>query len=171
MTNIIRTFVDKRRKQKEHRKELDNQWKDIIEEQELIEPELLNVLSEQYKPTPEKINELSTTLGIDKDSTESYLLIMYNLSNGTFVKSMDLALKKFKTNEEQGIERARLLPELFQALMEITNAIATGSIKAKPGNAIRKISHFFEMAVSTNEAKFWHTVNEMKNISNGMSSF
>lgn len=174
MTNIIRTFVDKRRKQTDYGAELKEQWQEFIEEhkQDTLNPDFISKMAEMYWPTPEKITDLRTSFGIDEDSAESYLLIMYNLTNGTFVEHIEKGCERFKGDETQMLEKGLMLPDLFKALMDILNAITTGRIKVKPKKAIQKLYFLFEtVGTASNEAMLWHTVNEMKHISNGMMTF
>lgn len=169
MTNIISKFIATRKARKQRLKHLNNQWNEILEEREPIDTEYIKIIQQQFTPTPENIDSISKEANIDKDSAISYLLLNTQINIcGQWINS---GLNNWKGTQEQAIERVKAMPDFFMEISNISQAIITGRIKAKPKKVLNKLPELFINMVHTNEAVFWHTVNEMKNIANGQCSF
>ena len=81
-----------------------------------------------------------------------------------------LGMSQYKTNRKI-VNRVEVLPEFYQALMDVTTAMLEGRIKTKPEKVRDGIANIFARAFQPNDTVFYAAVNELKNISNGMATF
>ncbi len=140
----------------------------LIDEIEVTTPAERENLSKQFEPTPENIK----TLRIDPETAKAYFFIMGKMNDQSFVaQTIGEGLSQKKWNMKELQNRARALPDFFQAILEIANAMLSGKIKTTFARVEKKLPFFFKKAGGTSDFKFHASLNELRNIANGKMVF
>ena len=173
---IIKTFKAYREAKREIKSSL-KRFDEVIEEQGVdikpLDDKTRKALDKAYEVTPENIKAVMNFHGIDEGTAESFLFILSFVNSPDFHTLIDLGMAQYHGMQapRKIVDRAEMLPEFFQAILDVANAMVEGRIKAKPERVRKRFDKVFAKAFRPNESGFYGAVNELKNISTGMATF
>lgn len=161
---IIKLFGRKKQMKKEQQ-EFETKTEAMLENWGIDEEDMLE------PPPPLPTMEQLAAVGLAGETAKAYLYIQRYMADGIFNEDLGAGFE-FNSDEKDAVfQRMVLLPEFFQAVSDVLFAITTKKIKPRFEDVKKGMPLLTRRLFHKDTWKFWTAVNELKNISTGMSTF
>ncbi len=161
---IIKLFGRKKQLKKEQQ-EFESKTETFLEELGIDEEDMLD------PPPPPPTMEQLAAWGLTGETAKVYLFIQKYLTEGALYADMGAGFEFTPDDKDSVFQRMVLLPEFFQAVSDVLFAITTKRIKPRFEDVKKTLPLLTRRLFHKDTGKFWTAVNELKNISTGMSTF
>lgn len=155
----------KRKQREKEQREFESKTEAFLEELGIDEEDMLE------PPPPPPTMEQLAAWGLTGETAKVYLFIQKYLTEGALYADMGAGFEFTPDDKDIVFERMVLLPEFFQAVSDVLFAITNKKIKPKLEDVEKGLPLLARRAFHRNVWKFRTAINELKNISTGMSTF